>query len=247
MNKIQVSRSGVLKLLSNLKIHKATGPDGIPGRLLKLCANELASPFTLLFQVSLDTGTIPQDWKKAKIVPVFKKGDKGKVENYRPISLTSIPCKLLEHIIHSSVMDHFDKFQIIDDAQHGFRQKRSCESQLITTLRDFSNCLNNKEQIDAILLDFSKAFDKVDHQQLLLKLHQYGIQNSLFAWLKTFLSDRTQTVVVDGQESLAKPVISGVPQGTVLGPLLFLVYINDISKNLSSKTKIRLFADDSLV
>ena len=247
MNKIQVSRSGVLKLLSNLKIHKATGPDGIPGRLLKLCANELASPFTLLFQVSLDTGTIPQDWKKAKIVPVFKKGDKGKVENYRPISLTSIPCKLLEHIIHSSVMDHFDKFQIIDDAQHGFRQKRSCESQLITTLRDFSNCLNNKEQIDAILLDFSKAFDKVDHQQLLLKLHQYGIQNSLFAWLKTFLSDRTQTVVVDGQESLAKPVISGVPQGTVLGPLLFLVYINDISKNLSSKTKIRLFADDSLL
>ena len=155
MKDIKVTRAGVLKLLLSLKEHKATGPDGIPGRLLKFCANEIADSFTLLFQASLEQGTVPKDWKKAKIVPVFKKGEKGNVENYRPISLTSISCKLLEHIIDSNIRDHLDKFKILNDAQHGFRQNRSCESQLITTLKDFSDCLNKKQQIDAILLDFS--------------------------------------------------------------------------------------------
>ena len=247
MPNIKVSRPGVLKLLLNINEHKATGPDEIPGRLLKICANELADSFTLLFQTSLNQGSIPSDWRKARIVPVFKKGDKGKVENYRPISLVSISCKILEHIVHSSIMDHLDKLNYLNDAQHGFRQRRSCESQLITTLRDFSNCLNDHKQIDAILLDFSKAFDKVDHRLLLSKLHQAGIRNSLLSWMESFLLNRTQTVAVDGIESSPSPVLSGVPQGTTLGPLLFLIYINDISKNLSPNTKIRLFADDSLL
>ena len=156
-------------------------------------------------------------------------------------------CKLLEHIVDSNIRTHLDKHQILIDAQHGFRQKKSCESQLITTIRDFTNCLDRKEQIDAILLDFSKAFDKVDHQILISKLHNYGIQHSTLNWLKSFLSNREQTVVVDGSESSPLPVLSGVPQGTVLGPLLFLVYINDISADLSPGTKIRLFADDSLL
>ena len=247
MNDIKVNKNGVLKLLVNIKEHKATGADEIPGMLLKLLATEIHEIYTILFQTSLDQGVLPSDWKKAKIMPLFKKGDKSNPENYRPISLTSISCKLLEHIIHSNIMDHLENNKILNNIQHGFRQKRSCESQLITTLNDFSNCLNNKGQIDSILLDFSKAFDKVDHRGLLLKLKTYGIQGKQLKWIESFLIGRTQTVIVDNHESNQNDVKSGVPQGTVLGPLLFLIYINDINENLSKDTKIRLFADDSFL
>ena len=247
MPKIQISQAGVLKLLLNIKENKATGPDGIPGNLIKMCAHELAPVFTTLFQASLDQGCVPPDWKMAHIVPVFKKGSKSKVENYRPISLTSITSKLLEHIVHSSVMDHLDDHGYLNCFQHGFRQNRSCESQLITTVRDFANCLNEQGQIDAILLDFSKAFDKVDHRKLLSKLSEAGIDDSLHQWTESFLSNREQSVLVDGVMSSPAAVTSGVPQGTVLGPLLFLIYINDISDSLTPGTVIRLFADDSLL
>ena len=247
MSPIKVGRAGVLKLLLNIKENKATGPDGIPGDLLKLCAYEIADVYTLLFQASLDQGTLPSDWKRANIVPVYKKGDRGKVENYRPISLTSVSSKILEHIIHSSIMDHLELHSLLNDNQHGFRQRRSCETQLIITVNDFSRCLNRQEQVDAVLLDFSKAFDKVDHKILLRKLNSLGIGDSLSQWIQSFLSGRTQTVLVEGASSKSTPVLSGVPQGTVLGPLLFLAYINDINTHLSEGTKIRLFADDSLL
>ena len=247
MPHIKVKKAGVLKLLENLKPNKATGPDGIPGNLLRMCASELASVFTLLFQASLDQGAVPSDWKLANIVPVFKKGDKAKAQNYRPISLTSISSKILEHIIHSSIMDHFEKHSMLNSFQHGFRQRHSCETQLITTIRDFANGLNSKSQIDAILLDFAKAFDKVDHDRLMTKLSVMGIGDSLHQWIRSFLSNRSQSVLVDGETSSPAAVLSGVPQGTVLGPLLFLVYINDISDKLSPGTVIRLFADDSLI
>ena len=144
-------------------------------------------------------------------------------------------------------MAHFDEFEFLDNAQHGFRKKRSCVSQLIITLDDFANTLKRKEQTDAILLDFSKAFDKVDHEGLLMKLEHYGIRSSLLSWTRSFLIGRSQKVLVDGKASSPTPVLSGVPQGTVLGPLFFLIYINDITKGLSAGTFIRLFADDSLL
>ena len=144
-------------------------------------------------------------------------------------------------------MSHFENFDVLDNAQHGFRKKRSCISQLVITINDFANCLKNSQQIDAILLDFSKAFDKVDHEGLILKLEHLGIRNSLLLWIRSFLIGRRQRVVIDGTSSPPTNVLSGVPQGTVLGPLFFLVYINDISKGLSKNTFIRLFADDSLL
>ncbi|KAK3870886.1 hypothetical protein Pcinc_023912 [Petrolisthes cinctipes] len=144
-------------------------------------------------------------------------------------------------------MDHFDRQNILTDNQHGFRPKRSCETQLLVTTHDILQSLNDTKirQVDAIVLDFAKAFDKVPHQRLLHKLEFYGIQGQLLHWIRTFLTTRKQRVVLDGSQSPSVPVTSGVPQGTVLGPLLFLSYINDPPLSLSSTT--RLFADDSLV
>ena len=242
---IQVRVDGVVKLLRNLNPHKAGGPDNIRPKFLREVAEELAPALTLLFQASLDQGQIPSDWKEGLVTPIFKKGERSKASNYRPISLTSICCKVLEHIVHSNVMTHLDKFAILSDAQHGFRKRRSCESQLVTTIQDLAKGLDDKQQLDAVLLDFSKAFDKVSHKRLILKLHHYGIRGQVLQWIEAFLSDRTQRVVIDGQMSTPAKVTSGVPQGTVLGPLLFLVFINDLPAAVSSTT--RMFADDCLM
>ena len=149
----------------------------------------------------------------------------------------------MEHVIHSHIMHHFDTTETLSDFQHGFRKFRSCEPQLLQTVNDLANGLNNRQQIDSIILDFSKAFDKVCHRKLLIKLKHLGITGSLLARITDFLRDRTQSVVVRGTFSEKIAVKSGVPQGTVLGPLLFLTYINDMP--LAVKSKIALFADDT--
>ena len=161
MMKIQVNNQGVVKLLRGLRRFKATGPDEIPAYM----ADHLAHYLTKLYQISLDRGLVPNDWKKANIVPVFKKGEKHMASNYRPVSLTSIACKLLEHIVHSSIMNHFDRHQVLCDGQHGFRVKRSCESQLLITIDDIARNMEESEQTDIILLDFAKALDKVPHDR----------------------------------------------------------------------------------
>ncbi len=242
---IRISEEGVLKQLKQINITKATGPDLIPARILKEMADEIAPLLTCIFQQSLDTGEVPHDWRIANIAPIYKKGDRSVAANYRPVSLTSISCKILEHIIFSQVMDHYDSHNILIDSQHGFRSGRSCESQLIITAHDFAKTLDDRMQLDSIILDFSKAFDRVPHHRLLLKLHHYGIRGSLLTWFDNFLTKRSQRVVVDGEASEWTDVLSGVPQGTVLGPLLFLTFINDISESISSS--IRLFADDCLM
>lgn len=246
MDEIRVGEEGVRKLLCSLKIDKATGPDTIPAFILKSAADELAPVLTKLFQLSLDTGDVPSDWRNAWVVPIFKKGERHLASNYRPVSLTSIVCKVLEHIVHSSVMKHFDRNNILTDIQHGFRKNRSCETQLLTTTHEIAKHLSADSQVDVILLDFSKAFDKVPHARLLEKLAYYGVRNNTLKWISAFLSQRKQQVLLEGILSPEVDVVSGVPQGTVLGPLLFLTFINDLPDCVKSSSA-KLFADDCLL
>jgi hypothetical protein len=221
MKDIVINTKGVFKLLKDLNPQKATGTDCIPSFILKSAADELAPILTQLYQYSLAEAEIPSDWRDAHIVPLFKKGEKHLPSNYRPVSLTSIVCKLLEHIIHSNIMSHFDRYNILTDKQHGFRSRRSCETQLVTTIQKIAQNLTSKGHVDVILLDFAKAFDKVPHRRLLHKLKFYGVDGTTLVWISSFLSNRKQLVLLDGVKSSEKEVLSGVPQGTVLGPCSF--------------------------
>ena len=242
MPDITIHTGGVTKLLRNIKPHKAAGPDNISARILKETADQIAPALSLVCQASLTQGCVPDDWKLANVAPIFKKGDRSKASNYRPVSLTCT----LEHIVSSNVMSHLDAHGILTDAQHGFRRRRSCETQLILTVQDLAQGIEDKQQIDVILLDFSKAFNKVPHRRLLHKLDYYGVRGRNRQWITHFLHGREQTVVLNGASSPSAPVTSGVPQGTVLGPLLFLAYINDLPTNVTH-SQARLFADDCIV
>ena len=245
MPNIEIEERGVHLLLANPNPKKAAGPDKLPTKLLKEIATEIAPILTALFRNSLNTGLVPGDWKHALVQPIFKKGDRSQAANYRPISLTSVCCKMMEHIVRRAITNHLDRNKITSDAQHGFRKRRSCESQLILTVHDLAEELDQQGQTDTILLDFSKAFDRVPHQRLLRKLEFYGIQGKVLRWIESFLSGRTQQVVVEGEHSSVGPVTSGVPQGSVLGPTLFLIYINDLGEEI--RAKVRLFADDTIL
>ena len=246
---LDISTNGITKLLQRLDTNKSTGPDQIPALILKSCAPTLAPILQVIFTQSLNTATVPDDWLCANVTPLFKTGDRTDPTNYRPISLTSIVSKIFEHIIHKHIMNHLDTYNILTDSQYGFRPRRSCETQLITTHHDIARLLNDKDipQVDAILLDFAKAFDKVPHRRLIHKLQHYGITGPTLHWITAFLTRRTQRVLLDGASSDSVSVSSGVPQGTVLGPLIFLLYINDLPLSISPNTSTRLFADDSLI
>ena len=177
----------------------------------------------VVYKASLNQGKLPSDWKRAFVVPIFKKGSRTDPSNYRPISLTCICCKLLEHIISSAISSQANHHNIICKQQHGFKKNRSCETQLLETVNDLALSLNAGEHIDFILLDFSKAFDKVSHKCLLYKLSYYGINGELFDWISDFLTNRHQEVILNNIHSDPCKVLSGVPQGSVLGPLLFSV------------------------
>ena len=189
--------------------------------------------------------TLPSDWLTSMVVPFHKKSSKDNPANYRPISLTCLCCKVMEHIVLSNLNRHLSDNNILSPLQHGFRANLSCETQLVLTFHDWATIVNQQSQVDALLLDFSKAFDKVSDKKLIHKLAQYGISGKSQAWIAAFLQNRTQFTVVNGTHSTTTLVTSGVPQGSVLGPSLFLLFINDISSVTSSQ--LRLFADDTVL
>ena len=240
-----ISPPGVNKQLKDLNVNKASGPDEIPARMLRDYADEITPALTHLFQQSYNQGVLPSDWLKGRVAAIYKSGDKSNPANYRPVSLTCLCCKILEHIILSHMSKFLARNDIINPMQHGFRKGLSCETQLIEAVDDWANNINRRHQTDVIFLDFSKAFDKVSHRKLLHKLKYYGITGLTHSWIQAFLSSRSQSVCVNGAASLPTDVLSGVPQGSVLGPVLFLLYINDISENVLSS--IRLFADDCVL
>ena len=234
------------KKIERLKPSSAPGPDKFGPRVLIGIKSEISIPLCLIFNKSLKSGEVPDDWKCANVTPVFKKGSRSCVENYRPISLTSIICKIMESLLLDSIVLHLSSNNLIRSSQHGFMQHRSCLTNLLHFIDTLTSLLDKGHNIDVFYLDFSKAFDRVPHQRLLSKMKCHGIGGDILRWIQSWLSDRKQRVVLNGSFSTWSSVLSGVPQGSVLGPLLFIIFINDIDTAVDTvHCFLFKFADDT--
>jgi endonuclease/exonuclease/phosphatase family metal-dependent hydrolase len=236
----------VHKLLSNINSNKAQGPDGIHGKILKNCANGLAYPLCRLYKVCYNTGILPLQWKEANVVPIHKKGSKILVENYRPISLTCLVMKIFERIIKDELLNHTKQY--LNPHQHGFLASKSCSTNMVGFCDRLGLSLNENERSDVIYFDFAKAFDSVNHDLILSKLkHKFGVDGTLLKFIKNYLKNRKQRVVINNEYSDYLPVLSGVPQGSIIGPILFVLFINDLPDGLSAGTDLALYADDTKI
>ena len=241
---ISFSSADIINSIKTIKANSAAGPDNFPAILLKNCAQELGTPLALLWQCSIRTGCIPNRLKSALVTPIYKGGGRSKAANYRPVALTSHLIKIFEKIIVDRLTEYFDVHNLWNDKQHGFRKKRSCLSQLLNHFESILQAREENCQVDVVYLDFEKAFDKVDYGVLSEKLLRLGITGELRQWINGFLRDRTQRVILNGILSAPSLVKSGVPQGSVLGPVLFLCMMVDTDQD-AEEVLISSFADDT--
>ena len=232
----------VTSKINNMKENKSPGVDGISSKILKETVEQISTPLAHVFNMSLQEGIGPLEWKEANIIPLLKKSSRNKSVNYRPVSLTSVICKLLEAIIRDHMMDFIIKHKLINPSQHGFLKATSC-NKFIMFFNEITKWVDEVSPLDVIYLDFQKAFDKVPHQRIILKLKSHGMGNSIINWIEQWLTGRKQRVVVDGEVSSWKSFLSGVPQGSVLGPILFVVHLNDLEEGVTGI--ILKFADDA--
>ena len=243
LNFIVITQEEVYDQLLILDVSKATGPDGISPRFLKYAARELSYPLALLFNKSLQLCTFPNNWKIANVTPVFKNGAQELLSNYRPISLLSIMGKTMEKCVFKYVFNFLIRFNLITSLQSGFMPGDSTVNQLLNITDDIGKALDSGKEVRVVFCDISRAFDRVWHEGLLYKLEKIGIGEDLLSWFKNYLSERKQRVVIGGHMSDTYTITAGVPQGSILGPMLFLIFINDIVCDIACN--IRLFADDT--
>ena len=243
---IVLSPELIEEAISDIKLDSAPGPDGIPSVLLKRCASSLSVPIHLLWSESMLLGIVPSFYKTGYVTPLFKKGSRCDATNYRPVTLTSHVVKVYERVVRKHMVRYLDANNMLSDKQHGFRSNRSCLTQMLEHFDSIFEGLTQGKDTDSIYLDFAKAFDKVDMDLLLQKLKRYGFQKRLIDWIQSFLTNREQVVVVNGVHSNSAKVLSGVPQGSVLGPLFFLLFINDLEEVVKA-SKVSFFADDTRV
>ena len=247
LNTISFKDSDRTSIIKSLKPTKPHGADDISIRMIQLCGDSITLPLTLIFRFYLMNGAFPDTWKMANIIPVHKKEEKNMVKNYRPISLLPISAKVFEKLLFNSLFAHFHDNDLFTKYQSGFMPGDSCISQLFSIVHEIQSSFVCNPPVDtrAVFLDISKAFHKVWHQGLLFQLKSYGVEGSLFCLLENYLENRKQRVILHGQCSSWKNIVSGVSQGSALGPLSFLIYINNLSNGIVSICKI--FADDTSI